>query len=264
MHIRCRYDVIKLFCAWIIHTLCDSIWQGTLKRRDHLQECKFFWCRCARCADPTELGTHSSTIICPKCVRSGHITSTDPLDQTAGWRCNACGYQLAVASMLKLIDSVYHELDAIDGNDVNGFEQFLRKYKNVFHANHYLCVCAKHSLFQLYGRAEGYLIHELTMEQLGKKEQHCRDLLAVVDRLDPGLSKLRGVIMYELHAPIMLQATRQFEAKRIQARDLKLRLQEVVRLLRDSEQILSMEPLGTSEFEMSLAAADALQRIGVV
>lgn len=166
--------------------------------------------------------------------------------------------------MLKLVDTVYAELDAIDANALDGFEQFLRKYRNVFHRNHYLCVCAKHSLFQLYGRADGYLIQELSLEQLRAKEQHCRDLLAVVDRLDPGLSKLRGVIMYELHAPLMIQATRQFEAGQIYAGDLKRRLQEVVQLLRDSERILRMEPTGTSEHDMSLAATDALQRIGNV
>lgn len=166
--------------------------------------------------------------------------------------------------MLKLIDSVYQELDAIDSNAVADFEQFLRKYRNVFHPNHYLCVCAKHSLFQLYGRADGYLIHELSLEQLRTKEQYCRDLLMVVDRLDPGLSKLRGLIMYELHAPIMLQATRQFEAKAIYASDLKKRLREVVQLLRDSAAILGMEPVGSGEHEMSLAAADALLRIGNV
>lgn len=27
--------------------------QGTLKRREHLQEGKFVWCQCKRCSDPT-------------------------------------------------------------------------------------------------------------------------------------------------------------------------------------------------------------------
>lgn len=30
-----------------------SLQQGTLKRREHLQEGKFFWCQCKRCSDPT-------------------------------------------------------------------------------------------------------------------------------------------------------------------------------------------------------------------
>lgn len=168
-----------------------SIVQGTLKRREHLQEGKFFWCQCERCTDPTELGTYTSAIQCPKC-RGGLILSTDPLNQEADWRCRACKYIVSADSMLKLIDTVYKELDAVDANSVVGFEEFLSKYRNVFHKNHYLCVCAKHSLFQLYGRSEGYMIHELSVAQLRLKEQYCRDILAVVDQLDPGLSKLRG------------------------------------------------------------------------
>lgn len=58
--------------------------QGTLKRREHLKDCKFFWCSCTRCADPTELNTYTSAMHCPKC-RGGLILSTDPLDQDAPW-----------------------------------------------------------------------------------------------------------------------------------------------------------------------------------
>lgn len=73
-----------------------------------------------------------------------------------------------------------------------------------------------------------------------------------------------GVIMYELHAPIMIQATRLFEAHEINTSDLKRRLREVVKLLKESEQILAMEPEGSSENTMAVAARDALKRIGKV
>lgn len=70
--------------------------------------------------------------------------------------------------------------------------------------------------------------------------------------------------MYELHAPIMVQATRLFETRKISNEDLRKRLLEVVTLLRDGEAILRMEPKGTPEHEMSLAAKDALKRIGKI
>lgn len=73
-----------------------------------------------------------------------------------------------------------------------------------------------------------------------------------------------GVIMYELHAPIMIQATRLFEAREINSNDLKKRLREVIKLLHDSEEILSMEPEGSNENIMAIAARDALKRIGKV
>lgn len=55
------------------HTLAP-----TLFRRAHLREGKFFDCSCPRCSDPTELGTHLSTLKCGKCD-NGWVLSSDPL-----------------------------------------------------------------------------------------------------------------------------------------------------------------------------------------
>lgn len=54
-----------------------SMWP-TLVRREFLKESKYFDCCCERCKDPTELGTHLSTLKCQKCD-NGIITSTNPL-----------------------------------------------------------------------------------------------------------------------------------------------------------------------------------------
>lgn len=104
----------------------------------------------------------------------------------------------------------------------------------------------------------------MTPEELKRKEDYCRDLLEVIDVLEPGLSRLRGVVMYELHAPVMLKTTRLFEAKQITTAELKRRLREVVKLLRDSALILGFEPEGTPEADMGMAAKDALVRMGNV
>lgn len=55
------------------HTLAP-----TLLRRAHLREGKFFDCSCARCADPTELGTNLSSLKCSKCD-NGWVLSSNPL-----------------------------------------------------------------------------------------------------------------------------------------------------------------------------------------
>lgn len=51
---------------------------GTRVRQDHLKKGKFFSCKCERCSDPTELGTHFSSLLCKKCD-NGEIISTNPL-----------------------------------------------------------------------------------------------------------------------------------------------------------------------------------------
>lgn len=163
--------------------------------------------------------------------------------------------------IVQLLDRLFKELDAIDGNSIDLYEQFNVKYQNILHHNHYLFLSTKHSLCQLYGKISGYLISEMSLQQIKQKEKICRDLLSVVDVYEPGLSRLRGVIMYELHAPIMVQIKYQSEAGQINANQLRRMLTEVIHLLKHSSQILSFEPPGSQEYEMAVAAREALQNM---
>lgn len=51
---------------------------GTADRQQHLLEGKYFQCHCDRCLDPTELGTHFSSLKCQQC-HSGFVVSSGPL-----------------------------------------------------------------------------------------------------------------------------------------------------------------------------------------
>lgn len=159
---------------------------------------------------------------------------------------------------MSLVTKLYDELDAIGGNDINQIEMFMRKYSKALHRNHYIFLSAKHSLCQLLGKVDGFLINELSAELLRRKEDYCRDLLEVIDVLEPGSSRLRGVIMYELHAPIMLQITRELQMGKIKNSEFKRRLKEVIQILRKSHEILQYEPNGSSEHQMAVAAQSAL------
>ena len=55
----------------------------------------------------------------------------------------------------------------IDGS-VEDYKEFLEKYSSVLHRNHYHMLTAKHSLMQMYGRTEGYLIQDMTDDQVIK------------------------------------------------------------------------------------------------
>uniref|UniRef100_A0A182K319 SET domain-containing protein n=1 Tax=Anopheles christyi TaxID=43041 RepID=A0A182K319_9DIPT len=239
------------------------ILQGTLKRRQHLKEEKFFLCNCRRCSDPTELGTNCSALRCTKCAR-GHILPTDPLNQEAEWRCRQCSTGMSCEAVILLLEKISQQLESISGNDVDGLEAFLRVQGAVLHDNHYLLLSVKHSLCELYGKIEGYLIPQLTQEQLKRKEQLCRDLLEVVVQLEPGWSRLRGTLMYELHVPLLIEAGQLFQRGVIQRTELRRRLKEVQWLLKESERILALEPVGSPEYGIAEAAREALNNMGPV
>ena len=48
-------------------TYCSPL-LSTAARRQKLLRSKFFACRCARCRDPTERGSHLGSLACPKCI----------------------------------------------------------------------------------------------------------------------------------------------------------------------------------------------------
>lgn len=162
---------------------------------------------------------------------------------------------------MNLVTRLYDELDALGGNDINQIEMFMRKYSKTLHANHYIFLSAKHSLCQLYGKIDGFLINELSVEQLKRKEGYCESLLEVIDVLEPGCSRLRGVILYEMHAPVMLQITRELQIGTIKLPEFRKRLKGVTQMLEKSYAILKYEPEGSQEYEMAVAAKSALDSI---
>lgn len=239
--------------------------QSTLQRRQHLFDCKFFWCICNRCADSRELGTNVGTLICPRCGQ-GTVVSTSPLEVQAPWACTSnstdcSGYTISADSVRLLMKRIGDEIERINGNDLNGYEALLYRYRNVLHPNHYHCIGVKHSLSQLYGKIDGYMIQELSVTLLERKIQLCREILSIFDVIEPGLSRLRGMTLYELHAPIMILATRDFQAKIISKPQLRDRLSEILRCLKDSANILSFEPENSAEATMTCAATNAIFRI---
>lgn len=70
-----------------------------------------------------------------------------------------------------------------------------------------------------------------------------------------------GVTLYELHAPIMILITRQFERQELSKNELRCRLKEVVSYLTEASMILSFEPEYSSEGMMGVAAREALNKI---
>ncbi|CAH0400982.1 unnamed protein product [Chilo suppressalis] len=219
----------------------------TLVRQDYLLESKFFKCECARCADPTELGTHLSTLKCQKCD-NGVIMASNPLDAEGEWNCTEkkCEFKTSSAAMRKMLAVVQAEVDQLDAlppgpQSIEQREAVLNKYKSVFHPRHSLLISIKHALAQLYGRVEGYEIDELPDIVLERKAEFCRLLLTTLDVVMPGESRMRGMMLYELHAPLMFLARSEFGAGLITQEKLKERLQEPIKCLAEAARILSRE-----------------------
>ncbi|KOB76050.1 Protein msta, isoform A [Operophtera brumata] len=230
-----------------LHLCYTHVLSPTIIRREFLIQSKFFNCDCPRCADPTELGTHLSTLKCNKCD-NGVILSTNPLDNDAQWKCTDknCEFRTSGAAMRKMLAVAQADLEQLDAIEpgpqaIELREATIQKYKSVFHPRHSLLLSIKHSLAQLYGRVEGYNIGELPDLTLERKAEFCRLLLKTLDVISPGDSRMRGMMVYELHAPLMFLARSQCARGLIALDSLKARLQEPIRCLAEAARILTRE-----------------------
>ncbi|KAK3879935.1 hypothetical protein Pcinc_015529 [Petrolisthes cinctipes] len=233
---------------------------ATTERRKHLRYGKFFDCVCDRCSDPTEMGTHFGSLKCSQPGCGGNIMCTDPLVPTndAPWACDKCRYQISALTVERLNKMVYFELREAGDEDPNKLEAIMKKYQFVLHPQHFHIVGMKHSLSQMYGRVAGFLLPELTQAQRLRKLECCRDLLQVLDVLDPGISRLRGLTLYELHAPLLLQANKAFQNTTITKSAFLQQLQEVEGYLDQAIYCLKHEPVSSFEGEICKIAYNSV------
>lgn len=193
---------------------------GTQMRHEHLMTNKYFVCKCARCADPTELGTFISALKCigpdEEIACGGTLLPIDPHVEDTEWFCNLCPVRISNDQVKFLLSNIEEEVDALmleRETTVKQLEDLIEKLKQFLHPNHFHIFSLKHSLIQRYGTQTGYLLADLSEELLKRKIDMCHELLGIVDVIDPNairLSLYTGIILYELQL-----ATVEFEKRKI-------------------------------------------------
>lgn len=236
-----------------------ALWP-TLVRREFLKESKFFECKCDRCSDPTELGTHMGSLKCSKCD-NGTVISTDPLSFDCAWKCSNCDYSTTAQDVRKIYEAIQNELDAIewlaDAKAIEQREFILKKYGTVLHQKNAYMTILRTALTQLYGRIESYGLNDLPNLLLERKIELCNSLLEVLNVVEPGLSRIRGVTLYELHAPQMVLAKNLYNSNVISKQEFRRKMEEALETLHKSVKILKHELPGTNEKQLADVAKQA-------
>lgn len=120
---------------------------GTMYRQKQLQDSKYFTCQCVRCLDPTELGSHFSSMFCQQCS-NGLVLSTNPTNTFANWKCDTCGLTLKAGDVEEIIETLEKEVSLLPlERDV--YEDKLKVYGKLLHPNHHIMVDLKFTLVQV-------------------------------------------------------------------------------------------------------------------
>ncbi|XP_017853974.1 SET domain-containing protein SmydA-8 [Drosophila busckii] len=240
---------------------------GTAQRQSHLLEGKFFQCQCERCLDATELQTHFSSLKCGQCTE-GWLLPKLPTDKDSSWHCRACGHSTSNEEVQQLIKALQAEIGQVQALEqgskrLEEAERLLRKYKSLLHPAHYLATSLRQLLVELYGRVQGYEMAQLTDQQLARKVELCREVLAVLNVFEPGQSRARAMHLYELHVPLVLLAKSGFIASRLSGSELRTHLVEAIDLLKECVEILRHEDETSQEGILCGVASQALKQLSV-
>lgn len=115
-----------------------TLW-GTRARSIQLTTCKMFTCKCQRCLDPTELGTHLSSLHCLSC-KGGMMVP--PVDSCHDWVCQSCGNTLRDATVEAMVGAAATTLTRLKTEDVTTVAAIISHLRRMLGPQHYMVLQA--------------------------------------------------------------------------------------------------------------------------
>lgn len=146
------------------------------------------------------------------------------------------------------------------GPNVELLEKMLKNLQRSLHPQHSFLLEIRQMLLRIYAESSRQSESPETSHLL-RQAQLCRELLAVADVLDPGISRLRGLLLHELQGPLVMLAHMGREKRELKKSELKAKLKEADGLLTECTRILLYEPPGTPESFLARAALEDLRQL---
>ncbi|XP_076386868.1 uncharacterized protein LOC100876879 isoform X3 [Megachile rotundata] len=234
----------------------DPLW-GTMNRRHHLLETKYFECTCDRCRDPTEFGAMFNAIRCSEIDCSGYVLPKTFLgDHREDYVCTNCATVVPLEIIEETLEDIGIHLSEMRKNDIDVCKEFLNRYKNVLHPNHFYNIDVTIALAQLIGQQSGLEADE--EELLVEKKESCKKLDNLLKLLAPAENRIRGLILFEMHATLAELSRRRTDG------DTVLLLLESKKCLIDAYELLKYEPKVLPEGKIAGTAKKNLQKINEV
>ncbi|KAK3888210.1 hypothetical protein Pcinc_007741 [Petrolisthes cinctipes] len=264
LNIVIRAAVMITKGSHIATSYTDPMW-GTADRQMHLRTTKYFGCECERCNDPTELGTHLSSLRCGQCSGGAVLPSPSPLHPHL-WCCVSCQATLPLHQVNAYLKQTGEKLVTLKDNPIVASESYLKSTATRLHENHYYRSDVKLALAQMYGhrggdgRQQQNLLCDLSKDTLERKECLCREVLALADALCPGESRLRALLLYELQSVWREQHSR-LPRKLRNSPQSKTLLQECEGALKVASKVLQREAPLQDEYQLGLQAEAELHEL---
>ena len=168
----------------------------------------YFECECPRCKDPSERGSMTSATRCLRCGDEGVVLPVNPLDDDpkAVWRCRFCGHTTTAQAIDQLVSYFLDKLakPSVSGS-VEALEDLLEKSARLLHPHHYAVNLVRIKMnaayinlcHRLFGEGGEYVDEQAPAEVYMRRKELLDDIHQVIEAVDPGLSRRRGLSLFE-------------------------------------------------------------------
>lgn len=189
-----------------VHNSYVSPLVGTGVRQHLLKTGKYITCKCERCEDPTEFGTYMSSLICRSCFGSYLV------NKNYVWICVSCSCEMPTTEVNEILVDANNDILDADG-DIRQMEFLIQKFSKIFHPNHYLIIDLKQNVASILKSICTTSLVPPGKAVMNRKIQLCEEILPVLTVIQPGISRLNAIAMYEYFAPLVDVAEIDFEDK---------------------------------------------------
>jgi len=248
--------------------------EPTQMRQEKLKNGWYFDCRCPRCLDPTEGETFTGATRCLRCGE-GTILPINPVDfsPTAIWKCQMCGHTSTFDAINKLVNYFLEKIKQPQVfSSVEALEDMLEKSARLLHPNHYVVTLVRIKMnvayinltHRMFGEGGEYADEQEPAEVYMRRKELLDDIHKVVEAVDPGLSRRRGLSLFET-ATCHLQLGRLlYESERFPLEEFLQLLNSEIPSLKDAIVCLEDAREGTNENQIHYRAQCALHEAEVM
>lgn len=175
---------------------------STMIRRRKLENEWNLFCKCERCQDPTELGSHTNTVLCEKCGGFMLLNNLLDLDNDPVWRCKRCKDVQKGCWVDANVSRLWGEVELMIQDyryDVQSWLDLELEAATHLHPQHgVICEIAKWCVPIMARRVNNVDADPALIKNMRRKLRLAERYLAVLNIVEPGLNKTRGKAMYEV------------------------------------------------------------------
>lgn len=190
-----------------------------------------------------------SSFICAPCAANNQEGFIVKNFTTKSWKCLKCGHTLRneqVENILeKAKEEVFHSQD-----DLRRLEYLLAKLNTLLHKNHYIMVDLKQNIANILRSIIMQSLQRPGRRLYERKIRLCKELVLLLHTIQPGISRLKGIALYEMATASAELYRLRFGEKELTAEELKEHLGQCEAMYKEAIRLLLHEPTETPEGQL--------------